>query len=235
MKVSVLLLAFVGAVVSMQRACAASAAVSYTIQTVAGSSEVGDGGPALNAAISDAEGVAIDSAGNIFLADANDHRVRKVTSDGMISTVAGDGSPGFRGDGGPATASRLRTPYGIAVDSAGNLYIADLGNNRIRKVATDGAISTVPGTDSLLAPRNVALDSAGSLYISEFKAIACSICGRMVFSKSSRAQVLPGLRGMADRPKLHCFPPPRVSRSILPAICTSPTAATAASGKSPEA
>src|SRR5713226_5043886 len=168
MKVSVLLLAFVGAVVPMQPACAASAAVSYTIQTVAGSSEVGDGGPALNAAISDAEGIAIDSAGNIFLADANDHRVRKINPEGMISTVAGDGSPGFRGDGGPATASRLRTPYGIAVDSAGNLYIADLGNNRIRKVATDGAISTVPGTDSLLAPRNVALDSAGSLYISEF-------------------------------------------------------------------
>jgi uncharacterized protein (TIGR03437 family) len=152
----------------MQRAWAASAAASYTIQTVAGSSEVGDGGAALQAAISDAEGVAIDSAGNIFLADANDHRVRKITPDGMITTVAGDGSPGFRGDGGPASASRLNTPYGVAVDSAGNLYIADLGNNRVRNVAPDGTISTVPGTDLLLAPRNVALDSAGLLYISEF-------------------------------------------------------------------
>ena len=168
MKVSALLLAFAGVVIPSQRARAASTPASYTIQTVAGSSEVGDGGLALSAAISDAEGVAIDSAGNIFLADANDHRIRKITPDGIISTVAGDGSPGFRGDGGPASASRLNTPYGTAVDPAGNLYIADLGNNRVRKVTPDGTISTVSGTDSLLAPRNVALDSAGTLYISEF-------------------------------------------------------------------
>jgi len=141
---------------------------SYTIQTVAGSNVVGDGGPALNAAIGDAEGVALDSAGNIYIADAYDHRVRKITPDGNISTVAGDGSAGFRGDGGQASASRLNNPYGIACDSAGNLYIADLGNNRVRKVGPDGTISTVPGTDSLMAPRNVALDAAGTLYISEF-------------------------------------------------------------------
>ena len=154
--------------ISVQRAWCAGAPASYTIQTVVGSSEVGDGGPALQAAISDAEGVAIDSAGNIFLADANDHRVRKVTPDGLITTIAGDGWPGFRGDGGPASASRLNTPYGIAVDPAGNLYIADLGNNRVRKVVPDGTISTVPGTDSLVAPRNVAMGPDGSLYISEF-------------------------------------------------------------------
>ena len=168
MKGSALILAFAGVVIPAQRAWAASTPASYTIQTVAGSSEVGDGGLAVNAAISDAEGVALDSAGNIFLADANDHRIRKITPDGLISTVAGDGSPGFRGDGGPASASRLNTPYGIAVDGSNNLYIADLGNNRVRKVAPDGTISTVPGTDSLLAPRNVALDATGSLYISEF-------------------------------------------------------------------
>ena len=168
MKGSALILVFAGVVIPAQRVWAASTPASYTIQTVAGSSEVGDGGLAVNAAISDAEGVALDSAGNIFLADANDHRIRKITPDGLISTVAGDGSPGFRGDGGPASASRLNTPYGIAVDRAGNLYIADLGNNRVRKVAPDGTISTVPGTDSLLAPRNVALDATGSLYISEF-------------------------------------------------------------------
>jgi uncharacterized protein (TIGR03437 family) len=110
----------------------------------------------------------LGSAGNIFLADANDHRVRKITPDGLITTIAGDGWPGFGGDGGPASASRLNTPYGIAVDTAGNLYIADLGNNRVRKVAADGTITTVPGTDSLVAPRNVALGSDGSLYISEF-------------------------------------------------------------------
>jgi len=168
MKGSAFILALAGVMILPLCAWTASAPVSYTIQTVAGSSEVGDGGLALNAAISDAEGVAFDSAGNIFLADANDHRIRKITPDGIISTVAGDGSPGFRGDGGPAAASRLNTPYGIAVDGAGNLYIADLGNNRVRKVGSDGTISTVPGTDSLLAPRNVTLDATGSLYISEF-------------------------------------------------------------------
>lgn len=119
---------------------------SFTIDTIAGSS----------------------AAGNIYIADANDHRVRKIANDGTISTVAGDGFPGFRGDGGPASAARLNTPYGIAADGAGNLYIADLGNNRVRKIGPDGTITTVSGTDKFLAPRNVALDAAGNLYFSEF-------------------------------------------------------------------
>ncbi len=144
------------------------AQASYTIATVAGSSAVGDDGPATSAALSDAEGVAVDSKGNVFIADANDHRVREIAPDGTITTVAGDGFPGFRGDGGPASLSRLNTPYGVAVDRAGNLYIADLGNNRVRKVGLDGAITTVTGTDTLQAPRNVAVDAAGNLYISEF-------------------------------------------------------------------
>ena len=141
---------------------------SYTIDTVVGSSAVGDGGPAIAAALSDAEGVAVDSAGNLFIADANDHRIRKIATDGTISTLAGDGFPGFRGDGGPASAARLNTPYGIAVDSADNLYIADLGNNRVRKIAPDGTITTVNGTERFLAPRNVALDANGNLHVSEF-------------------------------------------------------------------
>lgn len=141
---------------------------SYTINTVAGSSNVGDGGLATAASLSDAEGVAVDAAGNVYIADANDHRIRKIATDGTISTVAGDGFPGFSGDGGPASAARLSTPYGIAVDSAGNLYIADLGNHRVRKVAAHGTITTVNGTENLLAPRNVALDAAGNLYVSEF-------------------------------------------------------------------
>src|SRR5690348_14983923 len=88
---------------------------TYIIETIAGSSVVGDG-PALSAALSDTEGVAVDGAGNVFIADANDHRIRKITPDGVISTVAGDGFPGFQGDGGPASAARLNTPYGIAAD-----------------------------------------------------------------------------------------------------------------------
>ncbi|PYT34846.1 MAG: hypothetical protein DMG58_03785 [Acidobacteria bacterium] len=76
--------------------------------------------------------------GQRFCRDANDHRVRKITPDETISTVAGDGFPGFRGDRGPASAARLSTPHGVAVDSASDLFIADLGNNRVRKVSPDG-------------------------------------------------------------------------------------------------
>jgi len=164
MKVSILALTLVGI---LSGDASTRSPVVYSIETVAGSSMVGDGGAAIAAALSDAEGVAADSAGNIFIADANDHRVRKIATDGTISTVAGDGFPGFRGDGGPASTARLNTPYGVAVDHAGNLFIADLGNNRVRKVSPDGSITTVPGTDKLLAPRNVAVN-AGTLYISEF-------------------------------------------------------------------
>ena len=169
MKVNSVAVFLIAAMVPLARADAASSGqISYTIQTVAGTSDVGDGGSALQAAIGDAQGVAVDATGNVFIADTYDHRVRKVTPDGKISTVAGDGSPGFQGDGGPASAARLNNPYGIAIDRAGNLYIADLGNNRVRKVGVDGTIITVPGTENLLAPRNVALDAASTLYISEF-------------------------------------------------------------------
>src|SRR5437588_13056364 len=112
---------FAGVVFSLALHASAPVQISYTIRTVAGSSAVGDGGPALSAALADAEGVAVDSAGNLFVADAADHRVRKITRDGNISTVAGDGFPGFRGDGGPASAARLNTPYGIVVDRSGTL------------------------------------------------------------------------------------------------------------------
>src|SRR5579871_1292246 len=158
--------------ISAAALCAASTSSipAYTIDTVAGSSTVGDRGSATHASLSDAEGVTVDAAGNVFIADANDHRIRKISTDGTISTLAGDGFPGFRGDGGPASAARLNTPYGIAVDAAGNIYIADLGNNRIRKIDTAGTITTVNGTDAFNAPRNVALDRAGNLYVSEFGA-----------------------------------------------------------------
>ncbi len=164
MKVSILFLTLVG----ILWGDSATPRAAYSIETVAGSSQVGDGGAAASASLSDAEGVATDAAGNVFIVDANDHRVRKIAPDGAISTIAGDGFPGSRGDGGPASAARLNTPYGVAADGAGNLFIADLGNNRVRKVSPGGVITTVPGTDKLLAPRNVALDAAGTLYISEF-------------------------------------------------------------------
>src|SRR5262245_43979300 len=80
------------------------------------------------------------------LPDYLNDRVRRVTTSGTISTVAGNGQPGYAGDGGPATAAKLFSPVGVVVDSAGNLYIADLDNNRVRKVTPGGVISTIAGT-----------------------------------------------------------------------------------------
>jgi len=120
--------------------------ITYSIQTVAGSSLVGDGGSALNARLSDAQGLAIDRFGNVYIADPDNHRVRRVNAAGIMQTVAGVGSPGYSGDGGPATEARLNVPYGVTADAAGNLYIADLGNHRVRKVSLDGAIATVAGS-----------------------------------------------------------------------------------------
>jgi uncharacterized protein (TIGR03437 family) len=174
------------AVVSGTACLAAAGAVPtfYIIQTFAGSDDSGDGGSALAAALSQPEGIAVDDSGNVYVADAAVHRVRKIGADGSIQTVAGTGVAGFAGDGGPAIAALLNQPYGLALDAAGNLYIADLGNGRVRKVAIDGAIQTVAGGGSLPAtstgqggpaisaqlaePRNVALGPDGSLYISDF-------------------------------------------------------------------
>ncbi|MBI1789964.1 MAG: hypothetical protein HYR60_20735 [Acidobacteria bacterium] len=162
---------------------AASGQAVYSIQTVAGGSDLGDGQSALRAQISDAQGVTVDGAGNVYIADPGNHRVRRVTAAGLIETVAGDGSPGFSGDGGPANQARLDSPYGVALDTAGNLFIADLGNRRVRRVAANGVITTIAGNGQrgmdgdggqatgarLIAPRNVAVDAAGSLYISDFE------------------------------------------------------------------
>lgn len=141
----------------------------------------GDGGLATDAQLNDPTGVAVDSSGNIFIADPADHRIRKVSTDGTISTVAGTGTPGFGGDGGPATAAQLWAPRDVAVDSAGHLFIADFSNHRVRRIDTDGSISTVAGdgtagfnSDGIPAmaarlnyPNGVALDTAGSLFIAD--------------------------------------------------------------------
>jgi uncharacterized protein (TIGR03437 family) len=156
---------------------------SYSIQTVAGSNSSGDGGAATAALLVQAEGVTIDGLGNIYVADAGDNRVRKISRNGIIETIAGTGVAGFAGDGGPATTARLNHPYGVALDLAGNLYIADLGNARVRKVGLTGLINTVAGGGSsifmpgmpangaaLMSPRNVTVDFQGVLYISDFDA-----------------------------------------------------------------
>ncbi len=155
----------------------------YNISTVAGSNFAGDGGPAIQGLLSQPEGIAVDSKGVVYVADADDHRVRKISTDGNIYTIAGNGFAGFSGDGGPAAAAQLNSPYGLCLDRSGNLYIADLGNARVRRISPDGSITTVAGGGTIAAveggvataaklssPRNVAVDSAGNLYVSDFNA-----------------------------------------------------------------
>jgi len=105
----------------------------------------GDGGPATNAQINSPQGLATDSAGNLYLSDTGNYRVRKVSKDGTIATVAGNGVYGTSGDNGPATAASLRYPSGLAVDSKGNLYISDFAESTIRMVSPDGKIARFAG------------------------------------------------------------------------------------------
>ncbi|MBZ5620951.1 MAG: hypothetical protein LAQ69_19820 [Acidobacteriia bacterium] len=154
------------------------------IGTVAGSGQahyLGEGGvAATNAQLDGPNGLVFDSAGNLYIADTDNHRIRKITLDGIINTVAGIGFRGFAGDGGPATVASLSAPEGVAVDAPGNLYITDGGNNRIRKVSANGTIATIAGggnTDpgdgaqatkaSLSSPAGVVLDPAGNIYFTE--------------------------------------------------------------------
>ena len=158
-------------------------ATTGIITTVAGNGTGGyggDGGPATSAEISAAEGIAVDGAGNLYIVDTYNQRIRKVDAvTGIITTVAGNGTAGYSGDDGPATSAEIWNPRGVAVDSAGNLYIGDSGTSRVRKVdAATGIITTVAGKGTgfsgdggpatsaeLYAPEGVAVDSAGNLYI----------------------------------------------------------------------
>jgi uncharacterized protein (TIGR03437 family) len=151
-----------------------------TITTVAGNGTLGYNGDniaATSAQLAGPSGVALDAAGNLYIADGYNSRIRKV-SGGIITTVAGNGTAGFSGDKGPAASATLRQPADVAVDSAGNLYIADYGNNRIRMVA-NGVITTTAGngtlvftgdggaatTAGLVAPARMAFDTADNLYL----------------------------------------------------------------------
>src|SRR5262249_14275241 len=120
--------------------------VPYNIETVAGSGRMGDGGAALMAQIGAIQGIAVDRLGNLYLADTDHHRVRKVNTAGVITTLAGTGAAGFSGDGGPAGSAQLNLPYGVAVDAGGVVYVADLGNHRVRRIDPNGVIRTVAGT-----------------------------------------------------------------------------------------
>ena len=105
----------------------------------------GDGGPARSASFGNAFGIAVDSAGNVFVTDNYYNVIRKIKADGTISTICGNGVPFFSGDGGPASAAKIQAPYLMVSDAAGNIYFADAGNKRIRKIDTFGIITTVAG------------------------------------------------------------------------------------------
>jgi uncharacterized protein (TIGR03437 family) len=141
----------------------------------------GDGGPAVDASLNNPTSIAVDGAGVVYFCDQFNHRIRKVALDGTISTIAGNGSPGFSGDGGPATAAMLNYPGGMALDAAGNLYFSDDQNFRTRLITTGGTISTIAGTGvagfsgdggpatgaQLSGQFGVTLDLSGNLYIAD--------------------------------------------------------------------
>jgi uncharacterized protein (TIGR03437 family) len=138
----------------------------YTIAGNGTSGYSGDGGAATNAELTLPAGVVVDSSGNIYIADYGNSTVRKVDTKGNISTVAGNGTVGYSGDGGPANKATLSAPYGLAFDSAGNLYISDLGNTDIREITTDGNIHTVR---SNISADSIAIDAAGSIYYPSYQ------------------------------------------------------------------
>ena len=158
--------------------------LSGELSTVAGTGPAGftgDGELATTAMLSAPEGLALDREGNLYIADAGNDRIRKVTPDGKITTFAGNGNLGSAGDRGPAVRAELYVPIGLAVDPHGNLYIADSANNRVRKVDFAGTISTVAGTEhagikgdagpaadaELNNPVALAVDGSGNLYIAD--------------------------------------------------------------------
>ncbi len=118
------------------------------ITTIAGTGTMGfsgDGGPAISAELGNPDGIALDPAGNIYIADQNNHRIRMINTSGNISTIAGNGTVGYTGDGGPATAAHIHQPGGVFADGSGNVYFVDLSNT-VRKIDASGIISTVAGT-----------------------------------------------------------------------------------------
>jgi uncharacterized protein (TIGR03437 family) len=154
------------------------------INTVAGNGVLGfagDGGPAVKAEINLASGVAVDSSGNLYIADAFNNRIRKVDTGGNITTIAGSGVFSYSGNGGPATSAQLSAPHGAAVDLNGNLFIADTANNVVREVTSKGVISTIAGTGTagssgnngpataaqLNLPLGVAVDVSGNVFVSD--------------------------------------------------------------------
>lgn len=154
------------------------------ITTIAGDlgSDLGDGGPASEAGLTQPTYLAFGSDGSIYFCDRDAARIRKIDRAGVITTVAGTGAPGFSGDGGPATQAKIDTPNGLILNGAGDLFFSDGGNNRVRKVDTNGIITTIAGTGerqlagdggpavqaSLANPSGLAFDDVGNLYVADY-------------------------------------------------------------------
>lgn len=152
----------------------------YIISTIAGTNRVLDGNPATSVPLRDPRSVAADAAGGIYIADGLDNRIRRITPQGLISTIAGNGVGGYTGDNGQATAAEIYDPHTVALDAAGNIYIADYGNHVIRHITPSGVISTVAGSgDPTFAgngaalktgfsPQSIAVDPKGAaIYIAD--------------------------------------------------------------------
>jgi sugar lactone lactonase YvrE len=154
------------------------------ISTVAGTGSrgySGDGGPAVKARLDQPQGFAFDKAGNLYVSDSANNRVRRIDRKGVITTVAGNGRHGYSGDGGPATKARLSDPYGLAFDAKGNLYVAEPDEGVVRRIDIRGVITTFAGTGQLgfsgdrgpatraklNAPFGLVMDAAGNLYIGD--------------------------------------------------------------------
>ncbi len=153
----------------------------------------GDGGPATEAKLSWVRDIVVDDGGAVYFTDFTNNRIRKIGPTGTITTIAGTGEKGFSGDGGPATQAKLSHPSGISIDEHGNIYFADRGNNRVRRIDRLGKITTVAGNGNrgyggdggpakkaaLGTPLGVLLDANGNLYITS---VDCS-CVRMIDPK----------------------------------------------------
>jgi sugar lactone lactonase YvrE len=199
----------------------ATPSVGQMVSVAGGGGELGDGGPAASAGLCGPADVAVDRAGNLYIVDRGvdcqgpgGSSVRKVDPRGVITTVAGGtGVLGFAGDGGPATEAQLNVPSAVAVGPDGGIYISDFDNHRIRKVGTDGVITTIAGTGEpgysgdggparsarLLEPGGLAFDARGNLYVAAFAAVRridragtiTTVAGTGRFGRFARADDVP--------------------------------------------